>query len=110
VDAACAMAHWGIAYALGPNVNFPIDPDREKAAFGEVATARTLAAKTNAHERAWIDALAKRYSDDPKADLPALDRAYADAMRELAARYPEDLDASTIYAEALLTVHPWDWW
>jgi len=110
LDPSCAMAHWGIAYALGPNVNFPVDPDREKEAFGEVATARTLAAKTNAHERAWIEALGKRYSDDPKADLHALDQAYADAMRGLAATYPQDLDASTIYAEALLTVHPWDWW
>jgi len=110
LDPTCAMAHWGIAYALGPNVNLPVDPDREKEAFGEVATARTLAAKTNAHERAWIGALSKRYSDDPKADLHALDQSYADAMRELAATYPEDLDASTIYAEALLTVHPWDWW
>ena len=110
LDPSCAMAHWGIAYALGPNVNLPVDPDREKEAFGEVATARTLAAKTSAKERAWVDALSKRYSNDPKADLHGLDQAYADAMRELAAKYPEDLDASTIYAEALLTVHPWDWW
>ena len=110
LDPTCAMAHWGIAYALGPNVNFPVDKDREAQACIEVATARTLAAKTNAHERAWVEALSKRYSDNAQADLHALDQEYADAMRDLAAKYPEDLDASTLYAEALLTVHPWDWW
>jgi tetratricopeptide (TPR) repeat protein len=110
LDPSCAMAHWGIAYALGPNVNLPVDAAREKEAFGEVATARKLAARTNARERAWIEALGKRFSDDPKADLHPLDQAYADAMRELAAKYPEDPDASVMFAEALMTVHPWDWW
>jgi tetratricopeptide (TPR) repeat protein len=110
LDPSCAMAHWGIAYALGPNVNFPVDPDREKEAFGEIQKAKTLAAKATPRERAWIEAMAKRYSDDPKADLHALDQAYADAMRDLAAKYPLDPDASTIYAEALLDVTPWDWW
>ena len=110
LDPSCAMAHWGIAYALGPNVNFPVDPAREKEAFGEIATARKLAAKTTAKERSWIEAMGKRYSDNPNADLHAQDQAYADAMRELAAKYPEDPDASVIFAEALMTVHPWDWW
>ncbi len=110
LDPSCAMAHWGIAYALGPNVNLPVDPDREKEAFAEVAKARALATKATPRERAWIEALAKRYSDDPKADLHALDRAFADAMRDLAAKYPADLDASVIYAEALLDITPWDWW
>jgi len=110
LDPSCAMAHWGIAYALGPNVNFPVDPAREKEAFGEVASARKLAAKTTAKERSWIEAMGKRYSDNPNADLHAQDQAYADAMRELAAKYPEDPDASVIFAEALMTVHPWDWW
>src|SRR5882672_2039808 len=65
LDPACAMAHWGIAYALGPNVNFPVDPAREKEAFGEIATARKLAAKTTAKERSWIEDMGKRYSDNP---------------------------------------------
>ena len=110
LDPSCAMAHWGIAFALGPNVNFPVDPDREKEAFGEAGKAKALAPRTNARERGWIEALAKRYSDDPKADLHALDQAFAGAMRDLSARYPEDLDAATIYAEALMDVRPWDWW
>jgi tetratricopeptide (TPR) repeat protein len=110
LDPSCAMAHWGIAMALGPNVNLPVDPEREKEAFTEVQKARALGSKATARERAWINALAKRYSDDPKADLKALDAAFADAMRGLSAAYPDDLDAATIYAEALLDVHPWDWW
>jgi tetratricopeptide (TPR) repeat protein len=110
LDPACAMAHWGIAYALGPNINLPVDPDREREAFAEVQKARALGSKATPRERAWIDALAKRYSDDPKADLKALDVAFADAMRALSVKYPDDLDAATIYAEALLDVRPWDWW
>ena len=104
------MGHWGIAYALGPNVNLPVDPDREKEAFAEVQKARSLGAKVTARERGYIEALVKRYSDDPKADLHALDVAFADAMRGLSVKYPDDLDASVIYAEALLDVRPWDWW
>ena len=110
LDPSCAMAHWGVAFALGPNVNFPVDPPREKEAFAEVGKARARAARATARERAWIEALSKRYSGDPKADLKALDQAFADAMGNLAAKYPDDLDAATIYAEALLDVRPWDWW
>lgn len=110
LDPSCAMAHWGIAYALGPNVNLPADPDREKEAFEEARKARSLAEKATPAERAYIDALSKRYSGNPAADLHALDVAYAEAMRALAATYPADLDASVLYAEALLDIRPWDWW
>jgi tetratricopeptide (TPR) repeat protein len=110
LDPTCAMAHWGIAYALGPNVNLPVDAAREKEAFGEIRIAQGLAAKGPSRDRAWIDALAKRFSGDPKADLHALDETYADAMRELAKKYPEDPDAGALFAEALLGLHPWDWW
>ena len=110
LDPSCAMGHWGIAYALGPNVNLPVDPDREKEAFAEARKARALGVKATARERGYIEALGRRYSDDPKADLHALDVAFADAMRDLSAKYPDDLDASVIHAEALLDVRPWDWW
>src|SRR2546425_1818703 len=78
LDPSCAMAHWGVEYALGPNVNLPVDPEREKEAFAEVRKAKALAPRATPRERAWIEALAKRYSDDPKADLHALDHAFAD--------------------------------
>jgi len=110
IDPSCAMTHWGIAYALGPNINLPVDPAREKEAFQEIQTAKRLARKTTARERAWIDALANRFSGDPKGDLHAQDQAYADAMRDLSAKYPADPDAATLYADALLGVQPWDWW
>ena len=73
---------------------------------------RAMALKGNASEpeRAYIDALAARYSNDPKADLHALDVAYKDAMSKLAARYPDDLDATTLYAESLMNLHPWELW
>src|SRR5262249_40983992 len=58
LDPSCAMAHWGIAFALGPNVNFPVDADREKEAFAEVTKAKDLAPKITPRERAWIEALA----------------------------------------------------
>lgn len=110
LDPGCAMAHWGIALALGPNVNLPVDPDRERQAYEEVRQALGLAKKATARERAYIQALATRYSDDPMADLHALDVAYADAMRQLSAKYPQDLDVAVLYAEALLDTRPWDWW
>jgi hypothetical protein len=61
-------------------------------------------------EQAYIEALSRRYSGDPHADRGALNRAYADAMRALHNRYPEDLDAATLYAEALMDLRPWDYW
>ncbi len=72
LDPASPMPHWGIALALGPNINLDVDPDREKAAYEEAQRARVLAASAPPNERAYIDAIVTRYSDDPKADLQAL--------------------------------------
>jgi len=110
LDPSCAMAHWGVAYALGPNINLPVDAEREKLAHEEVAKGLTLAPKATARERAYIAALSKRYTADPNPDYHALDVAYADAMRALTKKFPNDLDAATLFAEALLDVRPWDYW
>jgi len=110
LDPQSPMPHWGIALALGPNINLDVDPEREKAAYEEAQTARKLAAAAPAAERAYVDALLKRYSNDPKADLKALAIRYKDAMRDLSRRYPADLDAATLYAEALMDLHPWLLW
>jgi tetratricopeptide (TPR) repeat protein len=111
LDPAAAMPHWGIALALGPNINdYDVDAAREKAAYDEAQRARTLAAQAPAQERAYIDALVERYSIEPNADLKAMAVRYKDAMRELARRYPEDLDAATLYAESLMDLHPWMLW
>lgn len=110
LDPKAPMPAWGVALALGPNINLDVDPEREKAAFAAAQRARTLAAGGHEEERAYVEALAQRYSDDPAADLKALARKYADAMRALAARYPDDLDAATLFAESMIDLRPWQLW
>lgn len=109
-DPSLAMAHWGIAYALGPNYNLPVDPAREIAAYEHIQVAMKLAQNASQVERDYIAAMATRYSQDPGADLAKLDRDYAHAMKQLAAKYPDDLDAATIYAESLMLLRPWRLW
>ena len=105
-----AMAYWGIALALGPNINLDVDPEREKAAYEAIQKALALSAKAPEQERAYIEALAKRYSIDPKADLKKLAVDYKNAMGELVKRYPDDLDAATLYAESMMDLRPWQLW
>jgi tetratricopeptide (TPR) repeat protein len=81
LDPASPMPHWGIALALGPNINLDVDPEREQAAYGEAQRAHALASSAPANECAYVDALVTRYSNDPKADLKALAVRYKDAMR-----------------------------
>src|ERR1051325_7613350 len=82
LDPKLAMAHWGVALALGPNYNLPVDPERERAGYDAVQHAAALKDSASEPERAYIDALVVRYSNDPNADLHALDRAYSEAMRK----------------------------
>ena len=110
LDPKLAMAHWGVALTLGPNYNLPVDLERERAGYDAVQRAVALEQDASEPERAYIEALAVRYSNDPKADLHALDRAYRDAMGKLAARYPDDLDAATLYAESMMNLNPWKLW
>jgi len=110
LDPASPMPHWGIALALGPNINLDVDPEREKAAYTEAQQAKALLGGAPANERAYVEALAVRYSDDPKADLKALAVKYKDAMRNVMRRYPDDLDAATLYAESLMDLNPWQLW
>jgi tetratricopeptide (TPR) repeat protein len=107
IDPASPMPHWGIALALGPNINLDVDPAREVAAYDAVQHAATLAARAPAKERAYVAALARRYSNDPKADLKALAVEYKEAMRQLTRTYPNDMHAATLFAESLMDLHPW---
>src|SRR5712691_2840019 len=100
LDPKLAMAWWGVALTLGPNYNLPVDPEREKAGYDAVQHALALQENASDPERAYINALAVRYSKDPKADLHQLDVAYKSAMSKVAARYLDDLDAATLYAES----------
>jgi tetratricopeptide (TPR) repeat protein len=109
LDPSCAMAFWGQALVLGPNINVPMTAEDEPKAYELAQKAVALKAKASARERAYIEALAQRYSGKAE-DRAARDRAYADAMRELARRYPQDLDATTLFAEALMDLRPWNYW
>jgi hypothetical protein len=110
LDPKLAMAWWGVALALGPNYNFPVDPEREKAAYDAVQRAIALQENASEPERAYINALAFRYAEDPKADLHQLDVAYRDAMSKLVTSYPDDLDGATLYAGSMMNLHPWQLW
>ncbi len=109
-DPNCAMCFWGIALASGPNINAPMGPEGGAAAWEALGEAQARLEYASETERAYIDALSKRYAEDPEAPRGPLDRAYADAMAELHARYPDDVDAATLYAEALMDLYPWDYW
>jgi tetratricopeptide (TPR) repeat protein len=111
LDPACAMCAWGVALTYGSNYNSPTDAERERGAFTAINQARTLAAAAaTERERALIAALATRHSATPGADRAALDRAYADAMRDVSRRFPDDLDAATLLADALMNLRPWSLW
>ena len=109
-DLDCAMCRWGIAWALGPSVNHDMKREDIPIAIDAIVQARAYAPDPASRERALIDALALRYSDDPKADGDKLARDYADAMRKLAARYPDDADIAVLAAEAIMNAHPYDYW
>ncbi|HSE60024.1 MAG TPA: hypothetical protein VLA99_15095, partial [Nitrospiraceae bacterium] len=110
LDPKAAMPHWGIALALGPNINMPMDREAEKRAYEAIHQARSRAGGASAKERAYIEALALRYSVDPNGKRETLDRAYAEAMGKVAAQYRDDADAATLYAEAMMDLQPWDYW
>ena len=110
LDPQAPMAFWGVALALGPCINLDVDPPHEKAAYEAIQKALSLASSATEKERAYLQALAKRYSSEPNVDLRKLDTEYANAMRELSKRYPDDLDAATLYAESLMDLHPWKLW
>jgi len=111
LDPECAMCFWGVAYAYGPNINAPMGPEGATAAYAALQEAKARLEHASPVEREYIEALAVRYAPDPQpASRAALDGAYAEAMRGLHQRHPQDLDAATLFAEALMDLHPWDYW
>ena len=116
LDPDCAMCYWGEALALGPNINVTSngkvimsEADRI-AAHAAIQKAVALREKVSEKERDYIDALATRYSSDPAAPREPLDEAYAEAMRALHQKYPDDDDAASLFAESLMNTMPWDYW
>jgi tetratricopeptide (TPR) repeat protein len=110
LDPDCAMAHWGLAFAYGTNINMPMMEDAGPKAYEAAQKALELAAKMSPKEQAYIQAMAKRYAKEPPKDRAPLDKAFAEAMRELYKAYPDDLDAAVLFAESLMDTMPWSYW
>ena len=110
LDPECAMAYWGVALALGPNYNLPSDPESEALARKMTLMARALEPKVTPPERDYIEAVARRYAGAPAADRRSLDADYANAMREVAKKHPDDLDAQVLFAESMMDLRPWMLW
>ena len=110
LDSQAAMPYWGIALALGPNINSAMEKRDEHRAIEMVQKARRMADRATPGEQAYIDALVARYVGRKGATRKSLDEAYAKAMRLMAQRFPEDADAATLFAEALMDLRPWDLW
>ncbi len=111
LDPDLAMAYWGTSLALGSNYNVTAEADQLKEAYAALQKAIELAPKATELERDYIAALSKRYSADAtQSDRAKLGQDYKDAMRELVKKYPDDLDAATLYAESMMNLRPWQLW
>jgi len=110
LDPKLAMAWWGVALAVGPNYNLPVDPEHEKIAFDAAEKAKSLRGGASASEKDYIAAIAKRFSNDANPDYHKLDIDYSNAMRELSKKYPDDLDAATLFADSMMNLRPWKLW
>ena len=110
LDPTLAMAWWGVALAVGPNYNLPVDPEHEKIAVEAVEKAKALSANAAPIEKNYINAIAERFSGDPNPDYHQLNVNYSKAMGELTHKYPDDLDAATLYADSLMNLRPWKLW
>ena len=110
LDPNCAICYWGVALVLGPNINEPMNADAVPEAWTALQKALRLSKNASEQEKAYIQALGKRYFSKPIENRSVFDVAYANAMREVKERYPEDLDAATLFAEALMDTMPWSYW
>lgn len=110
LDPDLAMAYWGQAYVLGPNYNAGMEPEHYQLAFAAIQKAKSKLNLVSEKEGAFIMAMDKRYVAEPRTDRTELDEAYAQAMAKVWEKYPDDADAGTLYAEALMDLQPWDLW
>ena len=110
LDSNCAMAYWGMAYVLGPNINLPMDSGVVHTAYEAIQKSISLLDDETQREKDFVMALSERYSSEVMKDRSPLDQAYSDAMRNLSNKYPDDLDAATMFAESIMDCHPWDYW
>lgn len=116
LDSKCAMCFWGEALATGPNINVTskgkviMSAQERLNAFAALQQAIALKSGASAREQDYIEALSARYNGDVDSARNSLDLAWAEAMGELAAKYPADMNAAAIYAEALMNTMPWNYW
>jgi tetratricopeptide (TPR) repeat protein len=110
LDPNCAMCYWGEALVLGPNINAPMFPAAVAPAASAAARASSLAARATPAEQALIQAVSKRYTENPPADRAPLDQAYADAMADAARAFPANDNIQVLFAESVMDLSPWDYW
>ena len=111
LDPKCAMAYWGQAYVLGPNINDPAPDDERKNKYNEaIKKAMKLTAEATPKEQALIEALTHRYSKNLSKNVSILNMAYMEAMTKVAAKYPNDSDILTLYAASVMNTVPWNYW
>lgn len=110
LDPECAMCWWGASLVLGPNINAAMNPASNEIAYERVQRAQSLAENATEREQAYINALSARYTEQAPDDRTPLDRAFSNAMRQVAEEYPDDLEAATFYAESMMTLQPWNYW
>ncbi|MBP0903289.1 tetratricopeptide repeat protein [Mariniflexile gromovii] len=111
LDLKCAMAYWGQAYVLGPNINDPLPDDERKNKYNEaIDKAMKLMNNANPKEQALIEALTHRYSKDLTKDVSILNKAYMEAMAKVATKYHNDSDIQTLYAASVMNTVPWNYW
>ena len=109
-DTSCAMCYWGVAYALGPNINAAMEDANVDEAYFSAQKALSLSGNASDWEQAMIEAMADRYGKEKGVDRSALDQAFADGMAKAYEAFPDHADIAAIYAEALMDLHPWDLW
>lgn len=109
LDPGLAMAYWGQALVLGPNINAMMEPNEEPQALEMIQRAKSLMSKASEKEQALINALEKRYTGKPDFRLTN-DKAYAEAMREVHKRFPTDPDIAMLYVESMMDLRPWGYW
>jgi tetratricopeptide (TPR) repeat protein len=110
LDPQCAMCFWGEGFVLGPNINMPLLPEAAAPALAAAQNAMSKSATASEAEKALIAALFKRYSADAKIERATLDKAYADAMTDAAAKFRNDDTIQALFADALMNLSPWDYW
>ncbi len=111
LDPGSAMSYWGQAYTLGPNINDALPDDERKTKANEALKRATeLVNDATPKEKALINALRSRYSDDLSADLATLNTSYMEVMKKVQNKFPGDADIQTLYAASVMNTMPWNYW